>query len=395
MTARTTPGAWATPRRTRPADRREIVLRAAVTAFGAHGYAATRLSDIADEVGISTPALYRHFDTKYQLFTACVNHLSQSYDEAMAAVPEARDPRSEITWLLAAFTAVTLDNRTAGNLYRWEHRVLRPADRAQVRHRRISLHRRMRGLIERARPALDRPSADLITVAALSVSASPATHRVAMHRRTAIETITRTATGLIDVDLPIRTAPAVRPDGLAPTSRREAILSAAVALFARNGFHEVTVGDIGTAAGLPASGVYRHFSSKNAILTAALWRTADRTTDAIATGLAQAHTPDEALVALSERYSALCVDDPEIMTVYLSGAGALDDGELRALRRQQRLTVDEWATWVVRARPELSTAAARYLVHASLNLAGDLVTAYPGIDVSAVAATCCAVLAAN
>lgn len=392
MTARTTLDTAVNRSRIRPADRREIVLQAASDAFGARGYAATRLTDIATDVGISTPALYRHFATKYELFAAAVNRLSDDIDAAISAVDGEDDPRRELAAVLTAFADTVMEHRRAGNLYRWERRVLDDADRERTRGVRIGLHRRLRALIEASRTTLTRPQADLLAVATLSIAASPATHRITMGRRSAADLVSTAALSLLDVAFPAPTPLSTRPPGLAPAGRRETILAAAVALFAQKGFHEVTVEDIGAAVGLPASGVYRHFGSKSAILAAALWRTADRTTDAVAVALSQAQTPREAVVALAARYSELCVDDPDIMAIYLSGTGSLDDDELRALRRQQRTTVDEWATWVQRARPALTSAAARYLVHASLNLASDLVTGRPGADAPTIAAVSAAAL---
>jgi AcrR family transcriptional regulator len=50
--------------------------------------------------------------------------------------------------------------------------------------------------------------------------------------------------------------------------RREKILRAAAELFAGRGYHAVSLADIGAAAGIVGSGVYRHFASKAAILVA-------------------------------------------------------------------------------------------------------------------------------
>lgn len=49
---------------------------------------------------------------------------------------------------------------------------------------------------------------------------------------------------------------------------REAVANAAIALFARQGYRETSVGDIEAAAGLTrrAGGFYRHFKSKEAVL---------------------------------------------------------------------------------------------------------------------------------
>lgn len=57
-----------------------------------------------------------------------------------------------------------------------------------------------------------------------------------------------------------------------PPSTRERILSAAIDLFGRQGYHGTSVGEIETAAGLvPRSGgLYKHFPSKAALLEAAI-----------------------------------------------------------------------------------------------------------------------------
>ncbi|WP_235626474.1 TetR/AcrR family transcriptional regulator, partial [Mycobacteroides abscessus] len=43
-------------------------------------------------------------------------------------------------------------------------------------------------------------------------------------------------------------------------------MQAAADLVGRKGFHAVSITDIGNAAGITGSGVYRHFESKSAIL---------------------------------------------------------------------------------------------------------------------------------
>jgi hypothetical protein len=48
--------------------------------------------------------------------------------------------------------------------------------------------------------------------------------------------------------------------------RRSRILAAAADLVARKGFHAVSVAEIGAAAGITGSGIYRHFDRKTAVL---------------------------------------------------------------------------------------------------------------------------------
>ena len=57
-------------RRLRRAERREQVLAAATRAFARAGFAATSLDDIAAEADVSRVILYRHFDSKTDLYRA-------------------------------------------------------------------------------------------------------------------------------------------------------------------------------------------------------------------------------------------------------------------------------------------------------------------------------------
>ena len=59
--------------RTRPKNRKAQIAAAAAEAFSERGYHAVGIDEIAAKVGISGPALYRHFPTKYALFVYTVN----------------------------------------------------------------------------------------------------------------------------------------------------------------------------------------------------------------------------------------------------------------------------------------------------------------------------------
>jgi AcrR family transcriptional regulator len=60
-------------RRLRRAERREQILAAATRAFARSGFAATNLDDIAAEAGITRVLLYRHFDSKTELYQAVLD----------------------------------------------------------------------------------------------------------------------------------------------------------------------------------------------------------------------------------------------------------------------------------------------------------------------------------
>ncbi|ASU83885.1 TetR/AcrR family transcriptional regulator [Nocardiopsis gilva YIM 90087] len=70
-------------RRLRRTERREQILAAATRAFARSGFSATGLDDIAAEAGISRAILYRHFDSKSDLYRAV---LDRACDRLIASV---------------------------------------------------------------------------------------------------------------------------------------------------------------------------------------------------------------------------------------------------------------------------------------------------------------------
>ncbi|MFD6948500.1 MULTISPECIES: TetR/AcrR family transcriptional regulator [unclassified Nocardiopsis] len=60
-------------RRMRRIERRAQILEAATRAFARGGYADTSLDDVAAEAGISRVILYRHFDSKGQMYRAVLD----------------------------------------------------------------------------------------------------------------------------------------------------------------------------------------------------------------------------------------------------------------------------------------------------------------------------------
>ena len=61
-----------------------------------------------------------------------------------------------------------------------------------------------------------------------------------------------------------------------PEARRQAILEAAITVFAQHGFDAATTDDIARAAGLSKGGLYWHFKSKDDILAAILMQLFDQ-----------------------------------------------------------------------------------------------------------------------
>ena len=67
----------AAPRQLLPRDeRRAQILRTAAAAFSREGYAATSVEDVAQEAGITKLIVYRHFESKSELYAAILEQVT-------------------------------------------------------------------------------------------------------------------------------------------------------------------------------------------------------------------------------------------------------------------------------------------------------------------------------
>ncbi|HEY9312076.1 TetR/AcrR family transcriptional regulator [Williamsia sp.] len=383
-----TPAAVAPRTRLRPKDRREQIIRVAAESFSEQGYFATGVDQIAGQVGISGPALYRHFPNKYALFSETVRTLGTDLDRAIAQVPALPgDPERELKLLISELTRTTIENRSRGALYRWEARYLNPEDRRHLGELVGRMHARFAAILDQIRPELSKggvpqpgrlaTDAQYLSGAVLSVIGSITTHRASLPRKRIEAVILDASLNVARTDLPPNdpVAAPVRPAaavGLPMASKREALLTEAIRLMSARGFHDVTMEEIGAAVGMNQSGVYRHFDTKVAMLSTAFSRASERITARISDALAESATPDEAVEKLVTKYVDLSFANSDLLNLYLSEIGSVPEPQRIELRDQQRRNVEEWAQLVGQVRPGLNPVEARYLVHAAFNTVLDL-----------------------
>jgi len=148
--------------------------------------------------------------------------------------------------------------------------------------------------------------------------------------------------------------------------RRNRILVAAADLVARKGFHAVSVAEIGAAAGITGSGVYRHFDRKTSVLVALFDQIIDDLLSDEQEILESASDLSAALDQLIAGQVEFVVGDRELAQVYHNEINNLPAEDRRRLRRKQRLYLEEWVHLVTELRGELSDADARTLVHAAV-----------------------------
>jgi AcrR family transcriptional regulator len=360
----------------RPKDRRAQIALAAAELFCARGYPDVGIDEIAEAVGISGPAIYRHFPTKYDLLAHATRELSGEILRVTADTSTLDD-------LLAALARLAVRRRRVGGLYQWQGRYLVGEDRVVLRTALGTVLDRLAVPIALGRPELSTSDLDLVARTVLSAMGSLATHRAPAPAVRA-ERILRDAAGTLiqaplDAAAPRHRPPAaeVSPASSAAATRREALLAAALPLFHRDGYHAVSMEDIGRAAGIAASSVYRHFGSKAELLAAVYHGAARRVAEMTAAALADATGPQHALDRLVDSYVDLVVNHPALVSVYATTHGALSAADRHELRKAQRLHVEEWVRLIVEVRADRDAVAARLLAHAALNLILDLAPLRP------------------
>jgi AcrR family transcriptional regulator len=113
-------------RRLPRAQRREQILAAATRAFARGGFAATGLDDIAAEAGITRVILYRHFDSKTDLYQAVLDRFC-SVLSTQVAEPVGGFTDASIDGLLRAAAA-----EPAGFRLLFQHAAREPEFKAQA-----------------------------------------------------------------------------------------------------------------------------------------------------------------------------------------------------------------------------------------------------------------------
>ena len=82
------------------AERRALIVEAAGRLFGERGYEATRLDEIAAAAGVTKPILYRHFDSKRDLYLALLERHRADLPGFVAAMPAEGTPERRLRAVL-------------------------------------------------------------------------------------------------------------------------------------------------------------------------------------------------------------------------------------------------------------------------------------------------------
>ncbi len=99
-----------------------------------------------------------------------------------------------------------------------------------------------------------------------------------------------------------------------PADRRDQILAAAMAAFAKRGFHQTSMHDISAEAGISVGLIYRYFANKEGVISAM----ADEHKRHIAKVLEQARQAPNLLESLEVLFTAHCCDEsPKLQSAFV------------------------------------------------------------------------------
>lgn len=142
----------------------------------------------------------------------------------------------------------------------------------------------------------------------------------------------------------------------------------AARLFARRGFHGVSIAELGAAVGISGPALYRHFPGKEALLAEMLVGISDYLLDGAKTRVAQAQGPRQALTELVDFHVDFALRHPELITVQDRDLANLPEQPRRQVRALQRAYLEIWVDTLRKLTPGLSAEAARIAAHGAFGL---------------------------
>ncbi|WP_214406066.1 SACE_7040 family transcriptional regulator [Pseudonocardia lacus] len=168
--------------------------------------------------------------------------------------------------------------------------------------------------------------------------------------------------------------------GAAGPTRRQQILTVAAQLFARRGFHGVSIADLGAAVGISGPALYRHFPGKEALLTELLVGISEHLLAGGRAIAAASADPREVLAELVRFQADFARREPELIVVQDRDLANLPAPERRRVRQLQRTYVEIWVDTLRAVHPGLPDESARTAAHGAFGLLNSTPHAGPGDD---------------
>ncbi|MEN2738697.1 TetR/AcrR family transcriptional regulator [Microbacterium sp. X-17] len=357
---------------TRPKDRKQQIARAASLLFQNRGYHAVSMADIAAEVGITSGALYWHFGSKEELLFHSVVVGLDRLDELMASATDLDD-------YLRASGELALHRRGLASLWLREARHLPDDRRLVLRRRLVTIAEQLVSLLRPERPDLSEEDAEFLVWTLLAVFASFGVHRITLSQADYLEVHFDLARVVVDCRLETPAVIAHAPSGTERVAfdvelpRRERLIAEATRLFGRRGFNSVSMAEIGAAAGITGSTIYKHFASKQDLLSAVLGRGNERLQAGMAQAMASGANPAEVLEELLVSQVDFALSQRHLLEILISERAELPEKQRRSIELAQRQYGEVWLKLVGAVRPDLEAPVVKIVTDTVFSIINNLV----------------------
>jgi glutathione peroxidase len=151
-------------------------------------------------------------------------------------------------------------------------------------------------------------------------------------------------------------------------SRRQELLAAAAELFAARGFHGVSMADVGAACGISGPALYRHFSSKDALLAEMLVSVSRQL---LSEGRRRARAAPDAtgtIHALVGWHTEFALHNKPLIVLQDRDWSLLSPQAREEVRSLQREYVEVWVDALLGVHERLTRPTARAMAHAVFGL---------------------------
>ncbi|WP_328350229.1 TetR/AcrR family transcriptional regulator [Mycobacterium sp. NBC_00419] len=360
--------------RRRPKDRKQQILEQAARLFIDRGFHSVRLEEIAEAAGVTARALYRHYDNKQALLTAVILNAQDEYQSVRnpggrAPEADARPLRAELPDLISA----AVETRALTVLWQREARYLTDDDRREVRSRINAIVAGMQAGVRLEMPGLSPAHTELRAWAVSSTLTSLGRHNLTLPAGELKELLYRAClaaacTPAVGTLAPIDAAP---DRAAALFSRYETLLAAGARLFRARGYPAVSTAEIGKLVGIAGPGLYRSFSSKQAILDALVRRLDEWSTLESVRALRANDIASQRLQRLVAGRVRISLDDPDLVSVTITELSSASEEVRETVVKNQADRDGVWIDVIRTQVPQTTAAQARLLVAAAVSFIED------------------------